>query len=65
MRVLRERISERSCDRDASGEDSEALRLMLDYVVAECHRLGAAEAAQAAAHAAVLLAGVRMRGTLN
>lgn len=62
---MRERICEATRERDASGEDSEALRLMLDYVVAECQRLGACDAARAAAHAAMLLSGVRMHGALN
>jgi hypothetical protein len=52
---------------DASAEgseggpctDSQALRLMLDYVAAECRRLGAPDAALAAAQAARLLGGVR------
>jgi hypothetical protein len=37
-------------------EDGEALRRMLDYIAAECRRLGAAEAARMAAGAAHLLA---------
>jgi hypothetical protein len=65
MGVSRERKTDASQDAEAFGEDGEALRLMLDYVAAECRRLGASDAARAAAHAALLLSGTRMHSVLN
>lgn len=65
MRVAHDRICDGTRDAEAFGEDREALRLMLDYVAAECQRVGAAEAARAAHQAALLLSGLRLQGALN
>jgi hypothetical protein len=58
-------MTNRMTECETSGDDREALRLMLDYVAAECHRLGAADAARAASQAALLLSGLGLHSALN
>jgi hypothetical protein len=65
MRESLDRVCDAVPDAEAFGEDREALRLMLDYVAAECRRVGAADAARAAHQAALLLTGLRLHGALN